>query len=65
MTVKEGFWGENRRPLMVIDYMYGNKAEVYKKGTLNIPDRVNKLFDEYFESLETGRVAALLIEQVV
>lgn len=50
MTVKEGFWGESdRNPVLKTSYQYGNNAEAWKTGTLDIKCRVKEFFQEYFQ----------------
>ncbi len=57
MTVKEGFWGESdRHPVLRDSYQFGNNAEAYKTGTLDIKIRIKEFFKEYF--LEKNREKA-------
>jgi len=50
MTVKEGFWGESdQHPILRISCQFGNNAEAFKTGTLDIKSRVKSFFDEYFQ----------------
>lgn len=59
MTVKEGFWGESDdHPVLQTSYQYGNKAEAWKTGTLDIECRVKAFFQEYFQ--EKNKEAANL-----
>jgi len=51
MTVKEGFWGESdRHPVLQTSYQFGNNAEAWRTGTLDIKDRVKYFFKEYFQA---------------
>lgn len=58
MHIDEGFWGECRdknHPLyknaLIMDYQYGNISETYVTGTLNVKERVQKFFQDYFYSI--------------
>lgn len=66
MTVKDGFWGEGG-PIKVLrsSYQYGNKRECYRTGELNIPERVESFFNEYFNDLRERSKNAEIIKQVV
>lgn len=56
MTVKEGFWGESdRHPVLRTSCQFGNNAEAWKTGTLDIKSRINEFFKEYF--LEKNKAA--------
>jgi hypothetical protein len=50
MTIKEGFWGEcDRHPVLRTSYQFGNNAEVWKTGSLDVEGRVKEFFQEYFQ----------------
>lgn len=66
MTVRDGFWGEGG-PIKVLkdSYQYGNMSECYPTGQLNIPERVEFFFDEYYSDLDERSRNAEIIKQVV
>lgn len=54
IEVSEGFWGESERlPMLKLSYTGGGKSEVYKTGTLNLKNRIEQLFQEYFDRIDS------------